>query len=63
MYNVPIGLPPDVVANVILNAIALRKPKTRYIVGSKPLKLGVRMKKFVPDSIFFSQVSKRIHQK
>jgi short-subunit dehydrogenase len=63
MYNVPEGLPPDSVANVILNAISSPKPKTRYIVGSMRVKLGVKMKKFVPDRIFFSQVAKRIHQK
>lgn len=63
MYNVPKGLPPDSVANVILNAISSPKPKTRYVVGSTALKLGVRMKKFVPDRLFFSQVAKRIHQK
>ncbi len=63
MYNVPKGLSPDSVANVILNAISSPKPKTRYVVGSTSLKLGVRMKKFVPDRIFFSQVAKRIHQK
>jgi NAD(P)-dependent dehydrogenase (short-subunit alcohol dehydrogenase family) len=63
MYNVPLGLPPDSVAKVILNVISLQKPKTRYILGSNPLRLGIKMKKFVPDRIFFSQVAKRIHQK
>lgn len=62
MYNVPKGLPSDSVANIILKAISSPKPKTRYIVGSTPLKLGFRMKKFVPDRIIFSQVAKRIHQ-
>jgi len=63
MYNVPKGLPSASVANIILKAISSPKPKTRYVVGSTALKLGIRMKKFVPDRIFFSQVSKRIHQK
>jgi short-subunit dehydrogenase len=63
MYNVPEGLPPDSVASVILNAIYSQRPKTRYIVGSRRLKLGVKLRKFVPDRIFVSQVSKRIHQK
>jgi short-subunit dehydrogenase len=62
MYNVPKGLSSDSVADIILKAISSPKPKTRYIVGSTALKLGVRMKKFVPDRIFFSQVAKRIHQ-
>ncbi len=60
--SVPKGLPSDSVANVILNAISSQKPKTKCIVGSRRLKLGVTMKKFVPDKIFFSQVAKRIHQ-
>jgi len=63
MYNVPKGLRSASVANIILKAISSPKPKTRYFVGSTALKLGIRMKKFVPDRIFFSQVSKRIHQK
>jgi short-subunit dehydrogenase len=63
MYNVPKGLPSDSVANIILNAISSPKPKTRYVIGSTALKFCVRMKKFVPDRIFFSQVAKRIHQK
>ncbi len=63
LYNVPIGLPSDSVANVILRAISSQKPKCRYIVGSTTVRIGVRMKKFVPDRIFVSQVAKRIHQK
>ena len=63
MYNVPVGLPPDSVANVIVNAISSQKPKDRYIVGSRRLKLGVKIRKFVPDRIFVSQVAKRIHHK
>ena len=63
MYNVPVGLPADSVAKVILNAISSRKPKSRYILGSRGLKLGVKIRKFIPDKIFFPQVAKRIHQK
>lgn len=63
IYNVPEGLPPDSVATVILNAISSQKPKARYIVGSRRLKVGVKLRKFVPDRIFFSQVANRIHQK
>jgi NAD(P)-dependent dehydrogenase (short-subunit alcohol dehydrogenase family) len=62
IYNVPEGLPPDSVASVILDAISSQKPKARYIVGSRRLKVGVKLRKFVPDRIFFSQVAKRIHQ-
>jgi short-subunit dehydrogenase len=63
IYNVPEGLPPESVASVILNAISSQKPKARYIVGSRRLKVGVKLRKFVPDRIFFSQVANRIHQK
>ena len=63
MYNVPQGLPSDSVADVVLKAISSQKPKSRYIVGSRKVRIGVRMKKFIPDRIFFSQVAKRIHQK
>jgi short-subunit dehydrogenase len=63
LYDVPRGLPSDSVANVILRAISSQKPKCRYIVGSTTVRIGVRMKKFVPDRIFVSQVAKRIHQK
>ena len=62
LYNVPKGLPPGSVASAILEAITSQKPKARYIVGSTKVRIGVRMKKFVPDTIFFSQVAKRIHQ-
>lgn len=62
LYNVPKGLPPGSVATAILEAISSQKPKTRYIVGSMKVRIGVRIKKFVPDTIFFSQVANRIHQ-
>jgi short-subunit dehydrogenase len=62
LYNVPKGLPPGSVATAILEAISSQKPKTRYVVGSTKVDIGVRMKKFVPDTIFFSQVAKRIHR-
>jgi short-subunit dehydrogenase len=62
LYNVPKGLPPGSVATAILEAISSQKPKTRYVVGSTKVGIGVRMKKIVPDTIFFSQVAKRIHQ-
>jgi len=63
LYNVPRGIPSHSVANVILTAISSQKPKCRYIVGSTTVKIGVRMKKFIPDRIFVSQVAKRIQQK
>ena len=63
LYNIPKGLPSDSVADIILKAISSQKPKSRYIVGSRKLRIGIRMKKFVPDRVIFSQVAKRIHQK
>ena len=63
IYNIPQGLPSDSVADIILKAISSQKPKTRYIVGSRKLRIGIRMKKFIPDRLIFSQVAKRIHQK
>jgi NAD(P)-dependent dehydrogenase (short-subunit alcohol dehydrogenase family) len=63
VYNVPQGLPSDSVADIILKAISSQKPKSRYIVGSRKVRIGIRMKKFIPDRIIFSQVAKRIHQK
>ncbi|HET7147393.1 MAG TPA: SDR family oxidoreductase [Candidatus Nitrosopolaris sp.] len=62
LSNVPKGLPPGSVATAILEAISSQKPKNRYIVGSTKVRIGVRLKKFVPDTLFFSQVAKRIHQ-
>jgi hypothetical protein len=32
------------------------------IVDSTALSFGVRMKKFVPEGVFLSQVAKRIHK-
>ena len=63
VYNVPQGLPSDSVADIILKALSSQKPKSRYIVGSRKVKIGIRMKKFIPDRVIFSQVAKRIHQK
>jgi short-subunit dehydrogenase len=61
MYNVPKGLPSDSVARVILKALSSQKPNARYVVGPMALTVGVKLKKFIPDTIFFSQIAKRIH--
>jgi len=62
MYNVPKGLPSDSVARVILKALSSQKPNARYIVGPTTLTMGVKLKKFIPETIFYSQIAKRIHQ-
>jgi short-subunit dehydrogenase len=62
MYNVPKGLPSDSVARVVLKALSSQKPNARYVVGPTTLTVGVKLKKFIPDRIFFSQIAKRIHE-
>ena len=62
IYNVPKGLPSDSVARMILRALSSQKPNARYIVGPTTLKVGVKLKKFIPETIFFSQIARRIHE-
>jgi hypothetical protein len=47
---------------VILKALSSQKPNARYIVGPTTLTMGVKMKKFIPETIFYSQIAKRIHE-
>jgi len=54
------GLPASSVANVIVEAISSTNPKYRYIVGSAKVKIGIKMRRYIPDKIFFSQIAKRI---
>jgi len=54
------GLPASSVANVIVEAISSTNPKYRYIVGSAKVKIGIKMRRYIPDKIFFSQTAKRI---
>ena len=56
------GLKPSVVANVIYNAISSPNPKQKYVVGSTKEKLAVRLKPFIPDSLFYPLISKQIRQ-
>jgi NAD(P)-dependent dehydrogenase (short-subunit alcohol dehydrogenase family) len=60
LYNIPQGLPASSVANVIVEAISSTNPKYRYIVGSAKVKIGIKMRRYIPDKIFFSQIAKRI---
>ena len=56
------GLKPNVVANVICNAISSPNPKQKYVVGSTKEKLAVRLRPFIPDSLFYSLIDKQIRQ-
>jgi short-subunit dehydrogenase len=56
------GLKPNVVAKVICNAISSPNPKQKYVVGSTKEKLAVRLKPFIPDSLFYPLISKQIRQ-
>jgi short-subunit dehydrogenase len=56
----PRGLASKDVGYAIVDAITSRKPRHRYLVGTTKEKIGVRLRSFVPDSIFFSQVARRV---
>jgi NAD(P)-dependent dehydrogenase (short-subunit alcohol dehydrogenase family) len=56
----PKGLPSSAVAEVIVDAISAAKPKQRYIIGSAKEKLGIKLRPLIPDSVFYSQVARRI---
>jgi NAD(P)-dependent dehydrogenase (short-subunit alcohol dehydrogenase family) len=58
--QVPQGLPPIAVAKVVVHAVISEKPKTRYLIGSAREKMGIRLRPLIPDSVFFSQVARRI---
>ena len=60
LEQVPRGLPARVVAEAIVEAISSHNPKPRYIIGSGREKAGVRLRRYVPDKLFYSQVSKRL---
>src|SRR5437867_2208739 len=58
--NVPNGLPPSAVAGTIVDAIASANPKLRDIIGSRRENAGVRLKPYISDKLFYSQVAKRL---
>jgi len=60
LEDVPKGLDASAVANAIVEAIASHNPKPRYLIGSSREKAGVRFRKYIPDSLFYSQVAKRL---
>ena len=56
------GLKPSVVANIICNAISSPNPKQKYVVGSTKEKLAVRLRHFIPNSLFYPLLAKQIRQ-
>jgi short-subunit dehydrogenase len=60
LEDFPSGLPASKVAYAILEAMSSPDPKTRYIIGSSREKTGLRLRRYIPDGLFFSQVSKRL---
>ena len=60
LVDVPKGLPASAVAEAILDAVASPDPKPRYVIGSGREKAGVRLRPYMPDRLFYSQVAKRL---
>lgn len=60
LEDVPHGLPASVVADAILEAVSSPNPKTRYVLGSAKEKAGARLRPYIPDGLFYSQVAKRV---
>lgn len=60
LENVPKGLPASTVADAISQAIGSPDPKQRYVIGSGREKAGIRLRPFIPDSLFYAQVAKRL---
>jgi short-subunit dehydrogenase len=60
LERVPKGLPPSAVATVVEQALSSPNPKLRYVVGSAKEKLGVKLRPFLPDRIFYQLVATRL---
>jgi short-subunit dehydrogenase len=60
LLDIPQGLSPTSVGQAVVDAISSKKPRQRYVVGSAKEKAGVKLRPLIPDSVFFSQVAKRI---
>lgn len=54
------GLPATAVADAIFDAVASPNPKTRYVIGSGKERAGVRLRPYIPNRFFYSQVAKRL---
>jgi short-subunit dehydrogenase len=60
LEDIPKGLPVGVVADAIVEAIASPDPKPRYLIGSGREKAGIRLRPYMPDRLFCSQVARRL---
>jgi short-subunit dehydrogenase len=60
LEDVSSGLPASRVASTIVEAISSPDPKPRYVIGSGREKAGLRLRQYIPDRLFYSQVSKRL---
>ncbi len=60
LEDVSSGLPANRVAGAIVEAISSPDPKPRYVIGSGREKAGLRLRRYIPDRLFYSQVSKRL---
>lgn len=54
------GLPASIVADAIVDAISSPNPRPRYVIGSGREKAGIRLRHYIPDTLFYSQAAKRI---
>jgi short-subunit dehydrogenase len=60
LEDVPAGLPASRVADAIVEAISSSDPKPRYVIGSGREKAGLKLRPYIPDRLFYSQISKRL---
>ena len=60
LKEIPLGLSPKTVADVIDKAICSPNPRYRYVIGSNREKLALSLRPFIPDRVFYSQIAKRI---
>jgi short-subunit dehydrogenase len=56
------GLKPNIVADVICNAVSSPNPKQKYVIGSTKERIAVRLRPYIPDNLFYSLVAKQIHE-
>jgi short-subunit dehydrogenase len=55
------GLKPNVVADIICNAISLPHPNQKYVIGSSKEKMIIKLMPFIPDKLFYSLISKQLN--
>lgn len=56
------GIPADVVAKVVWQALTTKKPKTRYIVGRRKAKFRAILFRFLPDRLRDWLIAQRMHR-